>query len=80
MIDENAEKGWESLWKERNKEIKEVLLLVFDKYKKESLGTRGDNSTKSVNGSPITIQKTDKNTEQKSMDEKVRKIILYDKK
>lgn len=47
---------------ERKKERNGALLLVFDKYKKES-----DNS-KCVNGSPITIQKTDKNT--KSMDEK----------
>lgn len=61
----------------RKKERKKVLLLIFDKYKKES---SGDDSTKYVNGSPITIQKTDKNTEQNLWMKKVRKIILYDKK
>lgn len=64
---------------ERKKERK--LLLTFDKYKKErKFWTRSDNSTKSVNGSPITIQKTDKNTEQNLWMKKVRKIILYNKK
>lgn len=37
-------------------------------------------STNCVNDSPITIQKTDKNTEQNLWMTKVRKIILYDKK
>lgn len=48
---------------------------MFDKYEKES-----DNSTVYVNVSPITIQKTDKNTEQNLWMKKVRKIILYNKK
>ena len=60
--------------KERKKERRCCSLFLINTRKKE------DDSTKCVNGSPITIQKTDKNTERNLWMKKVRKIILYDKK
>lgn len=72
------QKGLESRIK---KERKKELLLISDKYKKERKSwTRSDDSTKYVNGSPITIQKMDKNTKQNLWMKKVRKITVYNKK
>lgn len=53
--------------KERKEESCSLFLINTRKKVFEQVVTR---VLSCVNGSPITIQKTDKNTEQKSMDEK----------
>lgn len=66
----------------REKERKSCSLFLINTRKKvRKSWTAGDDSTEYVDGSPITIQKTDKSTKRNLwMKKKVRKITVYNKK